>query len=286
MPVNNENPHFGDHPFGATVVRLPTQKDSKLYLEVQNRSLDSVFPKARALFVWYRDAPTMQLLSWFTGLTFLSICLERTDFLQINDAAPQFPSLKTFHLELIDDGRIDFLEQWDMPLLAHFQLCLPALEPGLTPLATHIGKGLVRFCLRIHEEYVFLPDNFWQALPVLQYFSTTIIKPNSNFPVPPFGHSLRTLGLLEETNHMDDARDIACHLIELWEEIDTISDCHSWDDAPEGFGNLIDSPDGSLDFQHHHMDTNCWQCIKNLYLTCRKHGLRYEDREGRTLSGL
>ncbi|KIM25081.1 hypothetical protein M408DRAFT_26485 [Serendipita vermifera MAFF 305830] len=289
IPAISDVPNFNPPLFRATITRMALY-DGEICSKIQYSHLDTYFPNVRALFAGYSNGRMIhvQPLSLFSRLTFLSLFVPWIVEPNPNEVAPRFPALRTFHLDLEDGKSIDFLKQWEMPLLAHFQVSIQVSHPSLTPLfslLTRIGKGLVRLCIRIDDDYVILPDDFWKIMPMLKYFGTSLLRHDSTHPMPPSDHSLRTLALVQEEDHINDAREIACDLVGTWETLHTIGDCHSWEDAPKSFAQVMNG-DMNCDNDHDHMFTTCWSCVERLYLTCRKHGLRYEDRAGRTLSSL
>lgn len=145
IPAINDNFNLDARPFGATIVRMPVREKGGLYFEVQYSPLDIYFPNVRALFIWYRDGSRLQPVSLFSRLTFLSLCLDMGAPLDEDEVVVRFSALKTFNLELLDDERIDFLEQWDMPLLAHFQISMSSFGSNVTSFFTllaQIGKKI------------------------------------------------------------------------------------------------------------------------------------------------
>ncbi|KIM20024.1 hypothetical protein M408DRAFT_310608 [Serendipita vermifera MAFF 305830] len=224
VPAISDVTNFNPHPFRATILSMPFY-EGKLCSKIQYSHLDIYFPNVYSLFAWYRDSFEMPPLNLLASLTFLSICVDIGGVPTQDEIIPPFFALKTFHLEILDDERIEFLEQWEIPLLAHLQISIPSSAPTIAYLFTllaRIGKNLVRLCLRIYEEYVDLPGDFWEVMPVLEYFGTTVLKGDSSFPIPPVGHSLRTFAVVEEGNYTDEAREITSRLVGLWKTLDTI----------------------------------------------------------------
>ncbi|KIM25080.1 hypothetical protein M408DRAFT_10623 [Serendipita vermifera MAFF 305830] len=286
------------HPFESSIIRIPVEEQHRLAPDVP---IEFLFPKVRALFAEYIEPFSTRLLDLFAKLTFLSLqlgkrntvrsWLEKDDPARSHHIILQLPTLKTLHVELFRDQYegIDFIEQWDMPLLAHVQLCIPSNTSWPTSPTTffrHIGEKLKLLCISMTNDYVELPDGFWEMMPGLVYLGVTAFRPELDIPQPPHDHALRTLALLEEKEAMVEPRENASLLAGRWKMLDRISDSHTWEDLPSALWKPITSQDIELGFLHIHGGTHCWQCINLLHSACQRYGIRYEDRAGRPFSGL
>lgn len=233
----------------------------------------SCLPNLDTLVIRISGPPDPLFPNMFSKLTILDV---RVDFAPLTTKLLDItlPSVRILRITVLEDWECDFTEKWELPDLVYLDLNYPYLPSRLLSFLKRVGTGLLALRLLVRYEQIGLPNNFWQAVPRLEYLGLS--QCNYLPPSPPVNHPLHTLAVWELEEDINNARNDAKEIMVTFKTIKTIADLHDWSDMPEEFSSY------TVPMEHDHDLKSCWMCVAALNTACSNRGLRYEDGNGRT----
>jgi hypothetical protein len=223
------------------------------------------------------ETTAIQTLHLCPNLTFLSIQLKVRSFGDPPDVNLTFPKLTGLVIYIWYNEAFQVFKSWNLPKLQHLWINYgPNVLPDqLVELFEKQRPALLSLSLHYPSSLCRLPPEIWSRLPNLLYLGLNSFK-MSRIATPPSTHPLRTLGFLQIRLEYFPRERVDLVLSE-WHSIKVIADVHRWEEYP-----FISSRRPEHHFHPPNIPT-CRYCIEMANFACSQHGVRYEDRHGRSL---
>ncbi|KIM19681.1 hypothetical protein M408DRAFT_193880, partial [Serendipita vermifera MAFF 305830] len=170
-------PQLAGSLFNVEILSLPDWELRMGVLGTDPTKPSLQLPNLRSLSINGSSYELATAMAAFPNLVFLSLEIGPLSGQHSTEIRGTLPSLRTLKLYVWDfDGLEDFVE-WSMPTLSHLDVHVGGAIEAIVPLVFLFveihGKKISSLRLRVPDDWVTLPENFWEQVPQLQYLGTS-----------------------------------------------------------------------------------------------------------------
>lgn len=237
-----------------------------------DKSPNSWLSQISALFLAGAKA-TKDITNICPRLTFLSIQLLSVE--NSPDFHLSFPELTSLVIHIPEIEELNAFKTWDIPKLQHLWIThgMGGIISQLNEVFETKRPCLLSLGLRSFDRSSSFPHDIWSQVPSLLYIGFGWFY-KDNISPPPNTHPLRILAFLQVHTYRFPRGDLG-DVLSQWKNIEVVADVHRWED----FSSIC--PAAGNQPVHVHGLPVCFTTADSI---CSQHGIRYEDRHGRTFA--